>query len=243
MEVSIGRIGCRRATICSLSVAADGSFRRNNILVQDGNTVNIGELPAGTYTLSLTRSGFSTDQQTDLQVTAAQTDQTTTLGIFLKNLSETEIDLEGQTLDACELRAGQVNFVGADLSGAYLTGVFGAIDPESCREDCDTDSCLPLDCAHDECGAFDFEEANLSAVRFTGSHEGLNATLSGVNLCMQIFLALIWMGSNSLPQISQEQISLASKPNRLVRLQTDCQSHERQFARSEICTRLSGPKT
>ncbi len=146
-----------------------------------GGGVTFTDLPEGTYTVRVERAGFSVvDRQVQLTL-ASPTADLGTLAISLANLAEARIDLRGQQVTACNLRASNISLRNAYLGGVTLTGDLGqAVGcPAGARQG-------PLDLT----GA-DLSGANLTGARLARTAAGpvvlasarlANAALAGVDL-------------------------------------------------------------
>ena len=135
-------------------------------------------VPAGTYTLSIDRPGFTSVQ---IPLTLDLAHPTVVLGpvdVALVNLAAAQIDLSGRQLDACALRRAPVSFRGADLSGARFTGDFSAAGGAACA------GCQI-------CAAFDFTGTNLTNADFTGA-----TSLAGVDFDTSVLFGARASGRN-----------------------------------------------
>lgn len=96
--------------------------------IATGQAVAFTNLSEGTHTVVVERIGFTSVER---EVTLTPSNPTTNLGdltVGLDNLAAARLDLRGHPVDACDLRVDGVSLVGADLSGAELTGSFGDDD-------------------------------------------------------------------------------------------------------------------
>jgi uncharacterized protein YjbI with pentapeptide repeats len=93
--------------------------------VVTGEAVAFTNLSEGTHRVIVERLGFSTLERTVTLTPSAPTTNLGNLTVALDDLAAARLDLRGHPLDACDLRAGGVSLVGANLSGAVLTGDFG----------------------------------------------------------------------------------------------------------------------
>ncbi|MEE2788364.1 MAG: pentapeptide repeat-containing protein, partial [Myxococcota bacterium] len=162
----------------SLERVTDGYGIRN--LQLDHQTPEVlGSIPSGTYRITVERAGFQTTAVDNVVFDDEQRTQAVDLEINLLDLADARINFEGQLINACDLRQGQVNLRRADLSGTELNGVFGEIETGSCVPSCDEQPCRPIDCAIDTCAPLDLTRARLTNVDFTA---GEGANLANANL-------------------------------------------------------------
>ncbi|MFN3201363.1 MAG: pentapeptide repeat-containing protein [Bradymonadia bacterium] len=136
----------------------------------NGEPVVFSDLPEGNYTVQVTRPGFSLVQRPVTLTQAQPRADLEAITITLQNLAQARLDLRGQTIDACDLRAG-ITVAGADLAGANLTGHFG--EAVGCPEGV-TEGPINL------LGA-DLSQADLTGA-ILGSGEGAAAILIGARL-------------------------------------------------------------
>ena len=126
-------------------------------------------LNAGLYTVSAHRAGFQEVVLDGVELNSDRFDVALNLTIHLTRLADSEIDLEGQTIDACELRNSEVplDLTEGNFSGALLTGPFGG-----------EASCPELECG-DECGPLMLEDADFTNADFSQGADLSGAKLSG----------------------------------------------------------------
>ena len=158
-----------------VSVRLRGATLDQNVAqVTEANRAIFNNVPAGDYTIVVERAGFTSVQ---IPLTIDHLRPTAILqavAVTLVNLAAAQLDLSGRTLAACDLRRAPVVFAGADLSGATFTGDYSAAGGAACA------ACVM-------CGAFDFDDTNLTSADFSqaSSLAGVafrRADLFGTNL-------------------------------------------------------------
>ena len=143
----------------------NGSYRRIIDGVTELTPASFENLPEGNYVVTCSRLGFDSEPWiVTLSSLNQEAQPESPLLVRLVNLSLAEIDLDGRSLNACQLRqaASDLNnftnmYRGADFSGSYLGGQFGLVTPEECVG-CDTTQ---------SCGPFDLTDANFTNTSFT----------------------------------------------------------------------------
>ena len=153
----------------------DGGVRETIEAVDDADVATFSSLPAGRYIVTLSRSGFETIETELIELSVdAPIVNITPATVRLRRLSDSNIDLESQRLDACALRAEQVDLRDGDFSGTILRGAFGDISP--------SDGCVYCSAASDEgCSALELQQANFTNAVFQ-SGGTRSADLSGGKL-------------------------------------------------------------
>ena len=126
----------------------DGGYQASIEAALDQATATFSDLPAGRYLINISRSGFKELTLPVITLDERQREVTTSpMIVELETLSEANIDLDGHSMDVCELRSHLVELDGGDFSGAKLSGYFGAItadagcmyctDPNGDEESCE----------------------------------------------------------------------------------------------------------
>ena len=137
--------------------------------VANGESAVFNNVPAGTFVLTASRTGFTNAQ---VVVTLDHTRDTVIVPemvIALENLAAAQLDLSPINLDACDLRTSLIDLAGADLSGVTLVGNFGD-DAEATCPDCVL------------CDALDLSDTNLTNANLTGATSFANVDLRSANL-------------------------------------------------------------
>ena len=186
--------------------------------VSESQSVVINDLPAGDYLVSVVRRGFKTATwTTQLTPTAPNASPSSPLTIYLESLANAQLDLDGQVLNACDLRLSTQESIsfddlyrGGNFSGAIMIGSYGAIDHEECLGCRDLNACSPFNFSnstftntifsHVNFGMADFssppdQPVNLSRSQLFGAQcDGVN--FSGANLTFANLFGVSAQGSN-----------------------------------------------
>ena len=156
-------------------IQIDGNYRATIDAAEDQEIATFSDLPAGRYLISASRAGFSS---VDLPLITVDEDTTEVTAepivMELNSLAESNIDLDGHTIDACALRSSPVRLESGDFSGATLTGSFG---PITGADGCEY--CTSPQGDEDTCAALSLAGSNLTNVSFDTSTALSPASLRG----------------------------------------------------------------